>query len=207
MLQDGPHPASPLAAPRRLGEGRGPSPPMSPGRTAQRSPNPFSTARRPHLEPPTQMLAHPQRVRDDGQGWVDPGVRGEEARIDHVPVVEIVSFTVRVQHRGARLCAEPARTGLTDHPRHRDLLGEVDELRDKVGHPALALRQRLAQLPLGRVPQHAAPGGGDLHAVVGRGQVLGRNPLIDRVVVMNSLSRNVTDRPCPGPSPMPPRSL
>src|SRR5438067_13665488 len=60
-------------------------------RTAARAPE-----RRPHIiasaEPLPQVIAHPERVRHDGERGVHRAARGEEARVDDVEVVDVVGL-------------------------------------------------------------------------------------------------------------------
>src|SRR5690348_17950943 len=58
-------------------------------------------------EPPGDVVSDAQRVGDDGQRRVDRGAGAEEARVDHVQVVQLVHLAVQVERRGGRVGAEP----------------------------------------------------------------------------------------------------
>ena len=59
-----------------------------------------------------QVVADPYGVRHRGQSRVHCADAGEEARVDHVQVVELVGLAVLVQHRRRGIAPEAARAGL-----------------------------------------------------------------------------------------------
>ena len=70
--------------------------------------------------PLEQVVADAQRVGHRGQRRVDRSDAREEARVDHVEVVELVGPAVHVQHGCPGVGAEAAGAGLVRHPCDRD---------------------------------------------------------------------------------------
>ena len=151
---------------------------------------------RPH--PLEQMVPYPERVRHGGQCRIHGADAREDARVDDVEVVELVRLAVAVQDRlvrvGPRTCRCPpgarrrrpgcrsscTRSGGSDGPRSCSAWGEATSASRRA---LLRLRVRL------RVAQFDVAVRLQRDAVVRPGQILGREPEVDRV------SRDPVERP------------
>src|SRR5438094_10088801 len=72
-----------------------------------------------------QVIAHPQRVRDDGQSWIDRAAGAKEACIDHVKIIQLVRFAVAIERARLRVVSEPDGAILVRHASKRDALAEI----------------------------------------------------------------------------------
>ena len=78
------------------------------------------------------MIAHAQRVRDDGEGRIHRATRREEARIDDVEVVDLMGAAVRIERGGLRILAKPHGAVLMCHPGQGNPSRHVRLERDQV---------------------------------------------------------------------------
>lgn len=143
------------------------------------------------------MLSHSQRVGHDGESRVHRTAGAEKAAIDDVEIVHVVSFAVRVQRAGSRIVAEAHRADLMRDTRERDSLPDIEIPREQslvAFTPvnlacALLLHQffkfhdqpLVSFLVVWRIAQDDSPFGIYRYAVVGVGQILRREPEVERV--------------------------
>src|SRR5439155_13051398 len=78
-----------------------------------------------------QVIADPQRVRDDGQSWIDRATRAKEACIDHVEIIQLVRFAVAIERARSRVVAETDGAVLVRHASERDALAEIQIAREE----------------------------------------------------------------------------
>ena len=71
-----------------------------------------------------QVIAHPQRVRDDGQSWIDRTAGTKEACIDNVEIIQLVRFAVAIERARLWIVAEADRAVLMRDAGERDALAE-----------------------------------------------------------------------------------
>src|SRR6516164_7846439 len=96
-----------------------------------------------------EVIADPERVGHRGQRRVDRPDAREEARVDHVQVVELVGPAVRVQDGTVAVGAEPARPSLVRAPGDRDLVLEIGV----VGEEVIAVHPKVGEHLLQLVKQ------------------------------------------------------
>ena len=77
-----------------------------------------------------QVIAHPQRVRDDGEPGIDRATRTKEACIDHVEIIQFVRFAVAIQRAGFRIVSETHGAVLVRHAGKRNTLTEIQIARE-----------------------------------------------------------------------------
>ena len=77
------------------------------------------------------MIAHPQRIRHDGQRRVHGCARREEASVHDIKIVEVVGFAIRIQRRGLRVMSKANRAVLMGYTREWDLLSDVKVAREQ----------------------------------------------------------------------------
>ena len=137
-----------------------------------------------------QVIADPDRVRHRGERRVDRADAREEARVDHVQVVELVRAAVGVQDRGGGIGAESAGARLMGTSGHRDLVLEVGVMRQQVVVVHAEVREHLLELVeqalfrlfvAGLVLDHDVAVARERDPVLGRGQVFGGEPEVDGV--------------------------
>ncbi len=78
-----------------------------------------------------QVIADPQRVRDDGQSWIDRTAGTKEACIDHVKIIQLVRFAVAIERARLRIVAEADRPVLVRDTSERDALAEIQIAREE----------------------------------------------------------------------------
>src|SRR5215469_4549660 len=143
-----------------------------------------------------QVVADPQSIRHDGERRVHGCARWKETSIDHIEVVKIVRFAVRVEHRTLRIVSKANRAVLMGHTGERNSLSDVQvsakqSLMTLVAvYRAIRLLHRLLQLALKplvclqvvrRVRQNDLAVAADGDSIVRIGQVFGREPEVQRV--------------------------
>ena len=144
------------------------------------------------------MVPDAKRVRHRRQGRVHRADAREEARVDDVEVVHLVGPAVGVEHRRGGIGPKPDGPCLVRTPGHRNLGLHVGEAVDQVARVHVQLPEDRLHLPVEPLPglgvglrvaerDLAVTVDGD--AVVGAGQILGREPEVDRV------SRDPLERP------------
>src|SRR5438445_9747801 len=72
-----------------------------------------------------QVIAHPQRIRHDGQRRIHGSARREEASVHDIKIVEVVGFAIRIQRRGLRVISKANRAVLMGNSGERDHLSDV----------------------------------------------------------------------------------
>src|SRR5207249_192920 len=106
--------------------------------------------RRPHIiasaEPLPQVIAHPERVRHDGERRVHRAARGEEAGVDDVEVVDLVRLAARVERRRPGVRAEADGAVLVCDAGERDATRHVGLERDQVMLLALDVLEQALEL-------------------------------------------------------------
>src|SRR6266566_766173 len=76
-------------------------------------------------KPLQQVVAHPHRIRHDGQCRVHRRTRWEKASIHHIEVIDIVRFAISVEHRSLRIMPETYRAVLMGDAGERNLLSDI----------------------------------------------------------------------------------
>src|SRR2546428_7539349 len=98
-------------------------------------------------EPLGQLVYDAQRVGHDRERGIHSSRRGEEARVDDVEIVQIVSLAIAVERGGARIVAEADGSVLVRDARERDALADVEAAREEALVALLAV-QRASPLRL-----------------------------------------------------------
>jgi len=78
-----------------------------------------------------EVIAHPQRVRDDGQSWIDRTAGTKEACIDNVEIIQLVRFAVAIERARLRVVSEPDGAVLVRHAGERDTLAQIQIAREE----------------------------------------------------------------------------
>ena len=71
------------------------------------------------------MLTHANRIRHGGKRWVHRTDADEEAGVDHIQIVEFMSFAVDIENRACRVLAEAAGARLVSHAGDGDFRFEI----------------------------------------------------------------------------------
>ena len=77
------------------------------------------------------MIADPERVRDDGQSWIDRTAGTKEACIHHVEIIQLVRFAVAIERAGLRIIAEADGAVLVRDTSERDALAKIQIAREE----------------------------------------------------------------------------
>ena len=97
-------------------------------------------------QPLEQVVADPQGIGHRRKRRVHRADAREEARVDHVEVVELVRAAVGVQHGRLRVGAEAAGAGLVGHARDRDGGLQVGVTREEMVRVHPGVSQQLLEL-------------------------------------------------------------
>ena len=142
------------------------------------------------MQPLCEMLGHPNGIGHRRQRRVHGADADEEAGVDDVQIVELVSFAVDVEDRGLRIGAEAAGAGLMSHARDRDVglqvrvaWNQMVRVHAQVTEHRLQLlvEPLLRHLIVRRVTQRELPVSVHADSIVRIGQVLRREPEVDGV--------------------------
>ena len=76
------------------------------------------------------MVSNAERIGHNRQRWIHGAARGKEAPIDHVEIVQVVRFAVRIQRRRLRIISKSNRTILVCDARQRNALAKVEISRE-----------------------------------------------------------------------------
>ena len=77
------------------------------------------------------MVSHAHRIRDDGERRVHGRAGWEEATVNYIQIVDVVSFAVDVKRRSLRIMAEADSTVLMSDPGEWNALTHIQIAREQ----------------------------------------------------------------------------
>jgi len=83
------------------------------------------------MRPLEQVIAHTQRVGDDGEPGIDRAAGREKASIDNVEIIQLVCFAIAIERARLRVVSEPDRTVLMRDTSERDALAQIQIAREE----------------------------------------------------------------------------
>ena len=88
-------------------------------------------------EPLQQVIAYAQGVGHDSQRRIHRAARREEATVDDIEIVEIVRLAVHIERRAPWIAAEADRPALMGGAADRDILAEIERVRQDNGSQSI----------------------------------------------------------------------
>src|SRR5215470_2776370 len=78
------------------------------------------------------MIADAQRIGDNGERRVHGADRDEEAAVDDIEVIEVVSLAIKIERRCLGVPAEADGSGLMRRAADRDVLAQIERARQQM---------------------------------------------------------------------------
>src|SRR5918995_6547746 len=144
-----------------------------------------------------QMVSHSQCIGHDGESRIHRAARAEKAAVDDIKIIHIVRFAIGVQRAGSWIVAEANRSYLMRHTGQRNALTDVEVAAEQslMTFAAVDLARRLllhqffqlddeplvAFFVVRFVTENDSAGGIECDPIVGIGQILRREPEIERM--------------------------